>query len=244
MGIDRGMGAPAPKKASRPLTVADRAEPKPLQRGYAGRRPKAPPAPAVPQPPTGNPFGRYDLGYSPGAPIGGGGAPAPVVSDADWIKNGGDSAYSAQLAALNAALQQQLADLTHQQSDYETSYGDSLKALGWQQAVVDNPDTPDVNESVPGQWLVDDLNTAAGRAVNNQRNDFASRGLLQSSLFAQANDDLMRSLNDQLSGVNKGRQSFLDDITRQQASAKTANQTAIQQAQAEALLRRAAGVTL
>lgn len=187
--------------------------------------------------------------YGPGTGGGGGGggigapAPAPVASDTDWLSAGGDAAYQAQMAALNAALEQQLADLNKQQSDYETDYGSSLKSLGWQQgAPADDPLTP-MDES-QGQWNTGDLTTAIGRGTRNLDNDYASRGLLQSSLYGGAKDDFMRQMNDQLSGVNKGRQSFLDDVLRQQTSAKSQQNTAQKQAQADALLRRSAGIGL
>lgn len=186
-----------------------------------------------------NPFG---VGGGGGGGIGAA-APTPM-SDVDWIGAGGDAAYQAQLAALNAALEQQLGDLTHQQSVYETDYGSALKSLGWSPEMADDPLTADVNEGRPGAWNLTDRTTAAGRGKTNLDNDFASRGLLQSSLYGSAQDDLMRSLNDQVSGVNKGRQSFLDDILRQRTSAKSQKDTASKQAEADALLRRAAGITL
>lgn len=179
-------------------------------------------------------------GYGGG---GGGYAPAAAGGDDDSFLSG-DASYQAQLAALLKAAQDQNADFAAQRSKYDVDYGDSLKNLGWNQPIVDDPKTPGVDESKPGAWNFQDLNTAAGRGYNNTQNDFASRGLLQSSLFGTALDNFTRSLNDQLGGINTGRQNFLDDLTRQQSAATSENTLNQQQARADALARRAAGVGL
>lgn len=163
-------------------------------------------------------------------------APAPQLSDQDFLA--GDSNYQAQLAALLKALSDQQADSTAQQSKYNVDYGSALQNLGWS---PDDPATADVNE---GAWNFGDQNTAAGRAFQNQQNDFAGRGLLQSSLYGTANDNLTRSLNDQLGGINTAKQNFFDDLTRQGSAFAGENTLAQQQAKAEALARRAAGVSL
>jgi hypothetical protein len=182
-------------------------------------------------------------GYGGG---GGGGSFAPSAAvggdDDSWLA--GDSSYQAQLAALLKAAQDSDADFGAQKSKYDVDYNDSLKNLGWNQPVVDDPSTPDVDESKPGAWNFQDLNTAAGRGYNNTQNDFASRGLLQSSLFGTALDNFTRLLNDQLTGINTGKQNFLDDLTRQQSAAQSENTLNQQQARADALARRAAGVSL
>ena len=160
------------------------------------------------------------------------------MSDDDYLASGADSAYSAQIAALMRALEGQQADSTAQRSKYEVDYGSTLKNLGWNQ---DDPSTPDVDE---GAWNFSDTNTAAGRAFQNQQNDFAGRGLLQSSLYGTANDNLTRSLNDQLGGINTSKQSFFDDLTRQGTAFQNDNTFAQQQARAEALQRRAGQIAL
>jgi hypothetical protein len=172
----------------------------------------------------------------------GGGVQPAAMSDDDWLA--GDSAYQAQLAALMKALSDSQADFTGQRTRYDTDYNDALRSLGWTNEIADDPNTPDVDESRPGAWNFQDLNTASGRAFTNQQNDFASRGLLQSSLFGTALDNLQRSLNDQLGSINTGRTNFLDDLTRQETAAKNENTLGQQQARAEALARRAAGLSI
>jgi hypothetical protein len=163
-------------------------------------------------------------------------------NDDQWLS--GDATYQAQLAALQQALADSQSDFTNQKTKYDTDYNDSLKNLGWVQPMVDDPSTPDINEAAAGKWNLDDLNTSSGRAYQNQENDFAGRGLLQSTLYANANDNLMRSLNDQLGGVNTGRQNFLSDLATQQTTARNQNNASQQQARADALARMAASLAL
>jgi hypothetical protein len=167
-------------------------------------------------------------------------APAPAISQDDFIAS--DASYQAQLAALTKALADYQADNTAQQTKYNTDYGTSLKNLGWSPAAegaVDNPLTPNIDES-KGAWNLTDTNTASGRAYNNQQNDFASRGLLQSSLYGEANNNLMRSLSDQLSGLDTAKQNFTDDLVRQLTTYKDQNVAQQQQAKADALARYSA----
>lgn len=189
-----------------------------------------------------NADGTYYPPEGTGPDYGGGNYTDPVLgmSDEDWLS--GDSAYQAQLAALLKALADSEADFTSQRTRYDTDYNDALRSLGWINEVADDPNTVDVNEGRPGAWNFQDLNTASGRAFTNQQNDFASRGLLQSSLYGTALDNLQRSLNDQLGSINTGRTNFLDDLTKQQTAAKNENTLAQQQARAEALARRSAGL--
>lgn len=191
-----------------------------------------------------NADGTYYPPGGTGPDYGGGNYMDPVLgmSDEDWLS--GDSAYQAQLAALLKALADSEADFTSQRTRYDTDYNDALRSLGWTSEVADDPNTVDVNESRPGAWNFQDLNTASGRAFTNQQNDFASRGLLQSSLYGTALDNLQRSLNDQLGSINTGRTNFLDDLTKQQTAAKNENTLGQQQARAEALARRASGLSI
>lgn len=182
--------------------------------------------------------------------IGGGGgggsfaaaAPAPSVDPTQWLNAGGDAAYQAQIAALTKALSNYESDNTAQSSKYDVDYGTSLKNLGWAGAadgMVDDPSTPSVDES-KGSWNLQDQNTASGRAYQNQLNDFASRGLLQSSLYGEANNNLMRSLSDQLTGLDTAKTNFMDDLTRQLTTYKDQNNASQQQAKADALARYSA----
>jgi len=217
---------PAPKPPVQRFTVPSTVKPQTVTRDGFGITSSA----GVSAPPTN---------FVNGVPSGGGAASQqlptmPEQSEDDWLS--GDAAFQAQLAALLRASQDYDTDVTAQQTKYGVDYNDALKGLGWGQ---DDPTTADVNE---GAWNFRDLNTAAGRSFQNQQNDFAGRGLLQSSLYGTANDNLTRSLNDQLGGINTAKQSFFDDLSRQQSSFKNENTLSQQQARAEALARRAASI--
>lgn len=183
--------------------------------------------------------GSYDgggYGGYGGAYDGGGAAPTPPPpppppSEADYLK--GDASYQAQVAALAKALSDYSADDTAQRTKYNTDYREGLRQLGW---TPDDPKTA-VNE---GAWNWTDELTASGRANQNQLNDFASRGMLQSSAYAQAQNDLQRSFNDQLGTVDRARNDFLSQRDRDLAAYKNENTGAGQTARAEALARRAA----
>ena len=175
-------------------------------------------------------------GYDGGGDISSFSAPEPEISEEDYLA--GDASYLAQIAALKKAMEDYSADSGAQKSKYETDYGDTLRNLGW---TPDNAETADVDEAA---WNLTDQNTSAGRAFTNQQNDFAGRGLLQSSLYGTANDNLTRSLNDQLGGINSSKQTFMDDLARQLSAFTSDNTLSTQQAKAEALARRAAGVTI
>lgn len=162
-------------------------------------------------------------------------APAPVQSEGDYLA--GDSQYNLQLSALMKALGNQQADSGAQSAQYGTDYKNTLNNLGW---TPDDPNTPQQE----GAWNFNDLNSAAGRSFNNQQNDYAGRGMLQSSLYGTANDNLTRSLNDQLGGVNTAKQSFMDNLARQSGTFASDNQNQMQQAKIESLARRANGVSL
>lgn len=170
-----------------------------------------------------------------GGSYGGGGgytSPAPAVapapapkppSEEDFLAS--DAAYQAQMAALKKALENYLADTAAQKTKYNTSYDTSVKNLGW---LGDEG------------WNREDQNTSSGRAYQSLNNDFAGRGLLQSSAYGEAVDDLFRSLNDQYSAMNKDRTNFMDDLARQTSQFKNENTLSQQQARAESLARRAA----
>lgn len=152
-----------------------------------------------------------------------------------------DSTYLAQIAALNKALSDYQADQTNQTNQYDTDFNKSVKQLGWEGA----PDVSGANayDDTTGQWDQTDQNTSSGRAFSNQLNDYASRGLLQSSLFGTAQNDLQSSLADQLKSVVTGRQSFLDNLQSQLAAQQDQNTQSQASAKADAIARIAAGLT-
>lgn len=177
--------------------------------------------------------GGYDGGYSGGGGYGGGGdySPAPVVatpSEEDYLA--GDSAYQTQLAALKGALERYISDSGLQKANYQTDYRTSLRDLGYSE----NP------AGAGGNWNWEDMTTASGKAYQNQLNDFASRGMLQSQGYADSANDLQKMLNQQYGQLSTNKNNFMSDLERQIANYTAENTSGSQAARGEAIARRAA----
>lgn len=142
--------------------------------------------------------------------------------------------YTAQAAALKAALQNYEADYAANKANYALDYGEGLRKLGWSWTkspseamldtmVYDQPSarwmtgtgTDATPVDVAGQFSQEDVNTASGRAYASQLGDFAARGMLRSSEFYKAKEALDRSLLDQAGAMQNARQRYLDDLRRQ-----------------------------
>ena len=170
-------------------------------------------------------YGGPSLPYST---MGGGGPQAaPIVSapsEEDYLS--GDAGYQTQLSALTGALQRYLADADFQRKNYETDYGKSLRDLGYDEGAK--------------AWNWNDELTASGRGYQNQLDDFGARGMLQSSGYADAFQELQRMLNQQYESMSGAKTTFLNDLNNQTANYKAENTASQQAARAEALARRAA----
>lgn len=160
----------------------------------------------------------------------------PKISDEDWLKQGGDSIYAEQLAALKKAMQDYQSEQGVQKGRYGTDFEEGSRRLGWK-----DKDGFEGAED-PGQWDFEDTNFAAGRGFKSQRDDFAARGLLQSSDYGEARTKLERDLNDQRSSMVTDRNRFTDDLAAQLAAFQAENTNAQGSARNEALLRRASGL--
>lgn len=167
---------------------------------------------------------------------------APATPDFNsWL--GQDAQYTAQMAALQKALSDYNASENAQQSQYDQQAANSLKDLGFTLGAGQSltglaGQTGDLKSL--GSWNLDDQNTASGRAYQNQLNDFASRGLLQSTGYAQKLSDLLNSLGSQASQLGLGQQNFDNGIKQAIQSYGTNNTSQQQQAAADALSRYAA----
>lgn len=163
--------------------------------------------------------------YTPPAPP----APPKPPSVNDYLK--GDATYQATLSALAKQIQSLQSDIDAQRKERKIDYDKALKDLGY---------ISPVEEGADPTWNWDDTLTAAGRSYQNLLNDFASRGNLQSSAYADSLNDLTRSLMDQYTGINDSHTQFNTDLDRQLTRAKEENTAAQQAARAEAIMRRAA----
>lgn len=171
--------------------------------------------------------------FAGGGGWGGGGgyvAPAPApptpprLTDKEWLAK--DSSYNAMLKSLENRLKGFETENTAQRERAIQDYNQALSRLGWNQDAKD--------------WNRDDRTTAFGQAYQNLMNDFASRGLLQSSLYDQNRTDLQSMFGRQRDEMGQSHNTVLEDLARALANQRTEIQQARDQARMEALARRAA----
>lgn len=135
----------------------------------------------------------YDAGGA-----GAGGAGAPVVNpDVDYLQEAG---YLAQVSALDRALQEFQNQDTAERSRYDVDFSGGLRDLGYRDENID--------DDISGQWDWNDVLTASGRGYQQNLNDFASRGMLESQGYFDSLKNLERSLEDQRGAMNTSRQNF------------------------------------
>lgn len=189
---------------------------------------------------SGGGGGSYDYGYGGGG--GGGGYAAPVAPPRPTQDEflAGDAGYKAQQAALKKALADYQANYNAELNQYEGDYKKGIHNLGYNMAVEDDPKTPDVNEAMAASWDLKDVNRSSGRAYQNQQNDFASRGMLKSSGYAEAINNLMRSLEEQRGSIDTARSNFRNEKERSFNTYKNENKSQNDLALAEAISRYAA----
>ena len=196
--------------------------------------------------PVGDTFsGSYS---APGAGV----MDAGPVRDEAWVATN-DGMYQTQKAALESAREAAISKLLADFNNYDVDYGNSLRKLGFtgnaralDNAKYDNESGRFLgadNNPIEVGWNESDQNTAAGRGLSNLMNDFAARGMLQSSAYGQARNDLFRSLNDQLSASATARNRAFADTNAQVANQKQTAQDAMNQALREAVIRNANGIT-
>ena len=225
IGAAAGVKAAAPVRHSSGTTVRSAAPPAAAARSIApiGAAPGAQNGSygtATPFGGVGGAMGGAGFGADPGA------GAAPVVtapSEEDYLA--GDSGFQTQSSALSAALQRYLADADFQKNTYETDYGKSLRDLGYDEG--------------SSKWNYDDKLTASGRGYQSQLDDFGNRGMLQSSGYADALNELQRMLGQQYDTLKTGKQTFMSDLSNQTANYRGENTSNVQAARAEALQRRA-----
>jgi len=121
--------------------------------------------------------------------------PAPAAPDfSSFLKSYGP--YLTQMATFAKALSDYTTSENNQASQYDQQYNQGLKNLGW--------------DASTKSWIKDTdpryQETAFGNSTNSNDNSFASRGLLQSSAFQQAAQNLLDQYNNQKSQADTGDQ--------------------------------------
>ena len=172
-------------------------------------------------------------GYSGG---GGGGSygiaaavAPPRLSDDDWLAQ--DSQYKSAVSALEQKLRDFEVENTSTREKGTQDYDNSLLRLGWVKPTA---------EGGAGSWNQEDRSTSYGNSYQGQMGDFASRGLLQSTLYDQARNDMLGNFNRQRTDMDTAQTNFLEELSRALSTQKSDTQLGKDQARVQALARRAA----
>ena len=163
-------------------------------------------------------------GYSVAAAV----AP-PRLSDDDWLAQ--DSQYKSAVSALEQKLRDFEVENTSTREKGTQDYDNSLLRLGWAKPT---------EEGGAGSWNQEDRSTSYGNSYQGQMGDFASRGLLQSTLYDQARNDMLGNFNRQRTDMDTAQTNFLEELARALSTQKSDTQLGKDQARVQALARRAA----
>ena len=139
-------------------------------------------------------------------------APKPPAPPTLEAFSAKDSTYQSQLSALKKALADYMAQQGQAKTQYLTSYGTDKKTL--------------------------DQNRTQG--LDDLGNDFASRGLLQSGLYADSMSDLNGDFDKRAAALEQAKTAFLANQTNDYTNFTSEQQLAQQKALQEAAARRAA----
>lgn len=172
-------------------------------RNASTKMPAVRPAPVAPPPPPADTYSTNTTSVQPFSASrmsfdGGASGAAPAVNpDVDYLQEAG---YLAQVSALDRALQEFQSQDTAERGRYDVDFKGGLRDLGYRDENID--------DDIAGQWDWNDVLTASGRGYQNNLNDFASRGMLESQGYFDSLKNLERSLEDQRGAMNTSRQNF------------------------------------
>lgn len=127
-----------------------------------------------------------------------------------WLAN--DTSYKSTVTALQKALADYRARMNQQLGQYDTEYNQN----------------------------VGNLTTSRRAAQNDSNNDFAGRGLMRSSMYANNMSDLASDYNARQNSLDTGRANFRADTRNAYDDFQTERNLALEQARKNAIQRRAA----
>lgn len=137
--------------------------------------------------------------------------PPPPKPPTNAAYLGSDTTYQRQAAAYKKALADYSAEQGLSRTDYDTGYQNTRRDIGLSKA----------------------------DAMEDLQNDYASRGLLRSSLYNTDLGELNQQYQNQYTDLDKQRTGFLDQLMQQLTGFKNEQSTQLQNAMAEALRRKA-----
>jgi hypothetical protein len=121
-----------------------------------------------------------------------------------------DTAYNSQKSAYQKALADYAAQMQAEQGKYSGEYDAQTKQLG--------------------------LDRTEG--LTNLKDDYASRGLIQSGVYADALGDLNTKYDTSAADLERAKQAYMSDLTTGQQNFQTTQQTLLEKARQDALNRR------
>lgn len=142
-------------------------------------------------------------------------APPPMSID-EWLAKGNDTTYSGQRSAYEKALADYAAQYKSEQDKYSNEYNASLAKM--QQD-----------------------NTLGAKDLEN---DYASRGLLTSGVYANALNEYQNSYQTKLSDLSRARDAYLSDLNNDKTNFESEQALALARAKQDAANRRTAGLGL
>lgn len=143
-----------------------------------------------------------------------------------------DSGYQTAAAASDAEYQNMIDQLSRQNANYLTDFKGGFKNLGlnWQGDDYQN-----------AAWNPEDKLGAYGQAYGNLQNDYAGRGMLDSTFYGNAQNDMTGRFNQQKADLLSGLQSQNTEFAGQKTAAASSQAAAKNQAMAEAYARYLSG---
>lgn len=225
-GAGKGViGTTPPKPAPKPAPVA------PVTTTKTPWNPQPAPTPFSVADNYAPGFGPALYSEEPAAPVE---PPKPKIDPNTEYLN--EAAYLAQVSALDRALQDFNSQDTAERGRYDVDYKAASRNLGYRDENLD--------DDIKGEWDWNDLLTASGRGYQNNLNDFAARGMLESQGYFDAQDALARSLDDQIGAMGTSRQNFIKERNEGLTTYGNQNTVAKNTAAAEAIARLQASLGL
>ena len=174
-----------------------------------------------------------------------------------------DSAYNSQIAAIQRALQDFETGAQTRGERYGQDFTTGLNRLGYRPGegfqampnILEALSARQMGDGADGEMGVSlpemggsfdiegqfDPFTAAARGTRGMRDEFAGRGTLRSSDFAQSFGEFQNRLNQQLEAMETGRTRFGQDLATDVTRERSATEDRMQAARRDAMMRAAVG---
>lgn len=179
---------------------------------------------------SGGPVGTSSTGQA--AAMSAPAAPQPM-SDADWWNQ--DADFQVEQSGLKNVLDTALANLALKRSTFDTDFVTTMKNLGWDWG---GDETGSLDDLGAGKWDPTNKLSAYGSGFQNLNNDFASRGMVDSSFFGDAVTNFNTDFNNQFNQLRGQRDQFRQGLTGDETAAQNEYQNALARARAQSLARR------